>query len=126
MKTLKINSQVNVPDGNICNFLDPHFNVSKQLCRFCVTKQGTKHCALFNMLPLSTCGTEVYKCEFCTDNKTIETLEPEQETVQIDVKLLVSDLMNEFTKAHKQLIKHGFPEGLAVSQAVKHVKDKYK
>lgn len=122
MRTLKVNMTVNVPDGGICNFLDPHFNVSKQVCRFCVSNKGTKHCALFNMMPLTTCGTEVYKCENCMTSKFID----EEAPPQLDVKLLVNDVLKDVVRIKKQASNSGLPEDLAMHQAVSFVKNKFK
>lgn len=125
MKTLKINTTFNVPDGSICNYLDPHFNVSKQKCKFCLTSGGKKRCALFNERGLLSNGTEVYKCEPC-----MKMAQPIPETVQeapkINLKQLVNDLMNDFVKARNQLNNQGLPDNLAVPQAVKFIKSKYK
>ena len=125
MQTLKISTTVNVPDGNICNFLDSNFNVSKQKCRFCVTSGSNKHCALFNNTPLLSRGIEVLKCQQCY-GKAQPTPDTVQEGPHIDLKQLVNDLMSEFMKACKQLNNQGFPDNLAVPQAVKYIKNKYK
>lgn len=125
MQTLKINTTVNVPDGDICNFLDTNYNVSKQKCRFCITNGGSKHCALFNSTPLLSNGIEVLKCPQCCGK-----LQPQpdvtQEGPRIDLKQLVNDLLSEFMKVRKQLNNQGFPDNLAVPQAAKFIKSKYK
>ena len=125
MQTLKISTTVNVPDGHICNFLDTKFDVSKQKCRFCIGTGSSRYCALFNNTPLMVQGIEVQKCPQCYDKA-----QPKPDTIQegprIDLKQLVNDLMAEFMKVRKQLNGQGFPDSLAVPQAIKYIKSKYK
>ena len=124
MKILKINTEVAVPDGGICNFYDPHMNISKQLCRFCIKDRGGYRCALFYNSGLSSQGIMVNKCSFCLDEEPVESSRPEEP--QVDVKQLASSILKEYTQAYKQYRGQGLPESMAGPQAVKFVKGMFK
>ena len=126
MRTIQVNKTFNVPDGGICNYRHSGtFDVTKQVCNFCVTQKGAKYCALFNMRPLSTHGIEVHKCGACMGTESVEA-PPEPEPIKINMPQLVGTICKELMDLRKQLNAQGLPDSLALPQAISHLKNKYK
>jgi hypothetical protein len=113
MRKGKVKLSFWVPDSIYCN---NSIALAKTAgyCRFCVIKQGSAECQLFNQ-DLYTKGSIVYKADKCNCSLKFITNEEVDfiNVLPVDIKQLRKDTIDDYCKLYKELIKQGYTADMA-------------
>lgn len=119
MKTLTTTVSYKVENWDICN-LSAGLRPVKETCRFCVKTKGGYTCVLTNDV-LDHDGEVVYKTRRCLRQTCGFQEAPIEARPDPSPKELTEYAVSTYIKTYKDLIKQGYPAGLAEQAAKKYV-----
>lgn len=123
----KVKVTCSIPSWNFCNIdklpekLSAQIGPSKELCRFCVKKNGNHHCTLYDRA-LKADGRFTYKVPACID-AAATGLAVEEPAIRIDPALIIDETLKLYKKTMNDLLNQGYPRNIAETVATKYVKD---
>lgn len=123
MRKVKLKVQCDIPSWGYCNYdgFTANDRYSKELCRFCVKTKTGHHCLLFDQ-DLAADPRFVHKAAGCVDASATSGYEVSTPPA-VEPKLIMSETLKSYRKTVADLMKQGYPRGLAESLATKYILD---